>query len=210
MHDRLVTAEVLDMARRDADRIDVGKRSAQPHACRRRTSTRCWSGWARQGRKVVRLKGGDPFIFGRGGEETEALAAAGVAFEVVPGITAALACAAGAASRSPTATQARTLTLATGHTRRPGFRGPGRAAAAPSPSTWACSTLPRLRDGFFAAGLDPATPAALIESGGTSISAPCTARSIGSSPLRRPGRRRGLTLLIGAVIRRAAPTPIRP
>jgi uroporphyrin-III C-methyltransferase/precorrin-2 dehydrogenase/sirohydrochlorin ferrochelatase len=95
LHDRLVSAEVLAMVRRDAEVLEVGKvaggASVSQDMIHRLLVTH-----ARAGRKVVRLKGGDPFIFGRGGEELEHLRAAGIAYECVPGVTAALACAASA------------------------------------------------------------------------------------------------------------------
>jgi uroporphyrin-III C-methyltransferase / precorrin-2 dehydrogenase / sirohydrochlorin ferrochelatase len=93
LHDRLVSAEVLAMVRRDAELLDVGK-VAGGASVSQDLINRMLVAQARAGRKVVRLKGGDPFIFGRGGEELEYLRAAGVAYECVPGVTAALACAA--------------------------------------------------------------------------------------------------------------------
>ncbi len=95
LHDRLVSAEVLAMVRRDAEVLEVGK-VAGGASVSQDLINRMLVTHARAGRKVVRLKGGDPFIFGRGGEELEHLRAAGIAYECVPGVTAALACAASA------------------------------------------------------------------------------------------------------------------
>lgn len=93
LHDRLVSAEVLALARLDAERIEVGKQAGH-HRTTQAGIHALLLQHARAGRRVVRLKGGDPFVFGRGGEELEFLRAHGIAYEVVPGITAALACAA--------------------------------------------------------------------------------------------------------------------
>jgi len=91
LYDRLVSDEVLALARRDADRICVGKQPGG-HSIRQERIHEILLEHARAGRRVVRLKGGDPFIFGRGGEELEFLERHGIPFEVVPGITAAIAC----------------------------------------------------------------------------------------------------------------------
>ncbi len=93
LHDRLVSAEVLDLARRDAERIEVGKQAGNHHTTQDGIHALLLE-HARAGRRVVRLKGGDPFVFGRGGEELEFLRDHGIPYEVVPGITAAVACAA--------------------------------------------------------------------------------------------------------------------
>ncbi len=168
VHDRLVGDGVLALARRDAERIYVGKIRAK-HCLPQEGINELLIRLARAGRKVVRLKGGDPFIFGRGGEEVEALRAAGIACEVVPGVTAALACAAQELIPLTHRAVARTVTLVTGHTHD------GRLDVDFPPLVRARTTLavymgivslPQLRDGLFAAGMDPATPAALIESGG--------------------------------------------
>ena len=93
VHDQLVSAEILALARVDAEKIFVGKKPGAL-CCPQRDIEGTLIRLAREGKIVVRLKGGDPFIFGRGGEEAEALAAAGIAFEIVPGVTSALAAAA--------------------------------------------------------------------------------------------------------------------
>ncbi len=169
VHDRLVTPEVLDMARRDAERIYVGKARAN-HCMAQEDINALLVRLAREGRKVVRLKGGDPFVFGRGGEEAEALAEAGVDVEVVPGVTAALACAAQAGIPLTHRDVARSVTFVTGHTKQ-GRLDMDFAPLVRSKTTLAVYmgivSLPQLRDGLLAHGLPAGTPAALIERGGT-------------------------------------------
>jgi uroporphyrin-III C-methyltransferase/precorrin-2 dehydrogenase/sirohydrochlorin ferrochelatase len=168
VHDRLVSPAVLDMARRDAERIYVGKARAD-HCMKQAEINELLVRLAREGRRVVRLKGGDPFVFGRGGEEAEALRAAGVTYEIVPGITAALACAAAAGIPLTHRDAARSLTLITGHSRG-GTLDVDFPTLARSDGTLAVymgvRALPALRDGLHRHGYDPATPAVLIESGG--------------------------------------------
>ncbi|MDZ4728644.1 MAG: siroheme synthase CysG [Xanthomonadales bacterium] len=118
LHDQLVSSEVLDLARRDADRIDVGKRAGDHHRSQQEIHALMLQ-QASLGRTVVRLKGGDPFVFGRGGEELEYLRQHDIAYEVVPGISAAMAC--GAYSGIPLTHRdhAATLTFLTGHAASP-------------------------------------------------------------------------------------------
>jgi uroporphyrin-III C-methyltransferase / precorrin-2 dehydrogenase / sirohydrochlorin ferrochelatase len=169
VHDRLVTDDVLDMARRDAARINVGKARAN-HCMKQADISALLVRLCREGKRVVRLKGGDPLVFGRGGEEAEALEEAGVAFEIVPGITAALACAAQARIPLTHRCAARSVTLVTGNTCNDNLDIDFQAAVQFGGTLaiyMGIATLPLLRDGLAAAGQNPLTPAALIEWGGT-------------------------------------------
>jgi len=114
LHDRLVSAEVLDLARRDAERVCVGKAAGNVGSTQDEINA-LMIGHAQQGKRVVRLKGGDPFVFGRGGEELQALAAAQINFSVVPGITAALGAAAYAGIPLTHRGHAHSVTFVTGH-----------------------------------------------------------------------------------------------
>jgi uroporphyrin-III C-methyltransferase / precorrin-2 dehydrogenase / sirohydrochlorin ferrochelatase len=121
LHDRLVSAEVLDLARRDAARICVGK-AADGGGGSQREINELMIEHASRGRRVVRLKGGDPFVFGRGGEELQALATARINFSVIPGITAALGCAAYAGIPLTHRDHAHSVTFVTGHGQEPDWR----------------------------------------------------------------------------------------
>ena len=114
LHDRLIPAEALAGVRGDAEVVDVGKVGGGEQVPQDET-TRLLVEHARAGRSVVRLKGGDPFVFGRGGEEAQALRAAGLAFEVVPGVTAGIAAAAYAGIPVTQRGQASAVAFVTGH-----------------------------------------------------------------------------------------------
>ncbi len=116
LYDRLVSDEILALARRDADRLYVGKAKADHAVPQDEIETRMIA-LAREGKTVVRLKGGDPFVFGRGGEELDALQAAGVKAHVTPGVTAATGCAAATGMALTHRDHAQAVTFVTGHAR---------------------------------------------------------------------------------------------
>ncbi len=167
VYDRLVGPEVLELVPPQTETIFVGKMRDR-HVRSQAEINRLLVELARAGKRVVRLKGGDPFIFGRGGEELEALAAAGVAFEVVPGITAALGCAAHAGVPLTHRDHAQTLVFVTGHTKDGEVELDWPALVRPHQTLvvyMGAKAVGSLCAGLLAHGLDPATPAALIENG---------------------------------------------
>jgi uroporphyrin-III C-methyltransferase len=174
LYDHLVGKAVLELLPRDADRIYVGKESGQ-HTLSQEGIIDLMVRLARAGRPVLRLKGGDPFIFGRGGEEVQALAAQGIPFEVIPGISAAQGAAACAGFPLTHRDHAATLVFVTGHacgaSRQRG--GPGGAVdldwpmlARPGQTVviyMGVANLPTICAQLIAHGLGPDTPAALVE-----------------------------------------------
>ena len=166
LHDCLPGPRVLELARRGARRIDVGKRCGR-HAMSQAAITRLMVGHASRGAHVVRLKGGDPSIFARAGEEIAALEAAGVPFTVVPGITAACAAAARLALPLTDRALAHRLHFLTGHGESGPAEGEDWAELAARGGTLAiymgARALPALAARMLAAGLSPATPAVAVE-----------------------------------------------
>lgn len=167
VHDRLVSPQVLDLARRDAERISVGKCAGVPSISQRQIDALLVR-LAVSGQRVVRLKGGDPLIFARGGEELRALAAAGIAVRIVPGITAAQGCAAHAGIPLTERGQAQALRLVTAHGERDG-RDLDWAALAGGGETLALYMGLRqaatIQGQLIGHGLAPDTPFACIENG---------------------------------------------
>lgn len=168
LHDRLVSPDVLDLARRDAERIEVGKEAGHHHVPQDGIHALMLE-HARAGRRVVRLKGGDGFVFGRGGEELEFLRAHGVDYEVVPGITAALACAAHAGIPLTHRDHAQSVRFVTAHGKA-ADDGLDWAGFARERQTLAfymgVAGLERVRERLLAHGRAASTPCALVENGG--------------------------------------------
>ena len=167
-YDRLVSDEILALIRRDADRVPVGK-SKGDHSVPQETIHELLIASAQDGKRVVRLKGGDPFIFGRGGEELEAVRAAGVAATVVPGISSALGCAAAAGLPLTHRDHAQSLTFVTGHAKAGGVPDLDWASLARPAQTvvvfMGVGTSATIAEKIIAAGRAPSTPVAVIENG---------------------------------------------
>jgi uroporphyrin-III C-methyltransferase/precorrin-2 dehydrogenase/sirohydrochlorin ferrochelatase len=167
LHDRLVSQEVLALARREALLIEVGK-SHCGHSTAQADMHRLMVEHASAGRTVVRLKGGDPFIFGRGGEELEHLRAAGIVYEVVPGITAASACAAYAGIPLTHREHSKSVRLVTARGRESIDEIDWRSLAA-SQETLAIymgvATIDRLQHELLRLGRGRDTPVAFVENG---------------------------------------------
>ena len=167
LHDRLVSPQVLEMARRDALFIETGKQSGLHHTTQAQIHELMLE-HAMAGRKVVRLKGGDPFVFGRGGEELEFLHARGIAFEVVPGITAALACAAYAGIPLTHRKHAQSVRLVSAHCSESLDTLHWQSLAGERQTLaiyMGVAGLESLQNKLLAYGRDPSTPFALVENG---------------------------------------------
>ena len=167
LYDDLVSPHVVAMARREAERVAVGKRGYKP-SCTQEEITGMLVALAKAGKRVVRLKGGDPMIFGRAGEEIAALAKAGVAVEIVPGVTAASGAAASLQVSLTHRDHARRLQLITAHARDGKLPADldWRALCDPAATSivyMGVKTLPALVERLLTEGLDPATPAAVVE-----------------------------------------------
>ncbi|GHC30199.1 uroporphyrin-III C-methyltransferase / precorrin-2 dehydrogenase / sirohydrochlorin ferrochelatase/uroporphyrin-III C-methyltransferase [Aidingimonas halophila] len=169
LHDRLVSEEILELAGSHAQRVYVGKARSK-HSLPQDGINRALVDWARQGKRVVRLKGGDPFIFGRGGEELEALVEAGIEFDVIPGITAASGCSTYAGIPLTHRDHAQSVRFVTGHLKNGScdldwstLAGAGQTLV----FYMGLGTLDVIREQLMAHGLAGDTPLALVEQGTT-------------------------------------------
>ena len=167
LYDRLIGDGILNLVRRDAERIYVGKMK-QEHIVPQEEISDMLVRLAQEGKRVLRLKGGDPFVFGRGGEEIATLAENGVAFQVIPGITAANGCSSYAGIPLTHRDHAQAYVVVTGHEKDGKLNLNWDSLIQPRQTVviyMGLTSLATITEGFLSHGADPDTPAAVIENG---------------------------------------------
>ena len=169
LYDRLVAPAIVDMCRKDAERVYVGKARAE-HAVPQQDINKLLVKYAKEGKKVARLKGGDPFIFGRGGEEIEELAQEKIPFQVVPGITAASGCASYSGIPLTHRDYAQSVRFVTGHLKDHSLNLPWAELVHPTQTVvfyMGLVGLPSICEQLIAHGRSGDTPIAVIQQGTT-------------------------------------------
>jgi uroporphyrin-III C-methyltransferase/precorrin-2 dehydrogenase/sirohydrochlorin ferrochelatase len=167
LYDRLIGDGIINLVRRDAERIYVGKMK-DDHSVPQEEISDMLIRLAKEGKRVLRLKGGDPFVFGRGGEEIDKLAENGVAFQVIPGVTAANGCAAYAGIPLTHRDHAQGCIVVTGHEKDGKLNLNWDSLIQPRQTVviyMGLTSLDTITQGFLDHGADPAMPAAIIENG---------------------------------------------
>jgi uroporphyrin-III C-methyltransferase / precorrin-2 dehydrogenase / sirohydrochlorin ferrochelatase len=170
VYDHLVSPEILDLSRRDSEKIYVGKQR-EKHTLPQESINTLLADLAKAGKRVVRLKGGDPFIFGRGGEEIETLMQQGINFQVVPGITAASGCATYAGIPLTHRDHAQSCTFVTGHLKNNSINLNWTQLAAPNQTIviyMGLVGLEKICQSLIAHGSPKDLPVALVQQGTTS------------------------------------------
>jgi uroporphyrin-III C-methyltransferase len=204
LHDELVSPEILRLIPSTADLVNVGKRSGKPSP-RQADINRLLVQYALLGFRVVRLKGGDPFIFGRGGEEMEALRQAQVDVEIVPGVTAALGAAAAVQVPLTHRGLSSTLILVTGSSRQPDHiaNWPDRLPSNATVVVYMPGDFGMLQQRLLSSGVSPATPCAIISEATTASEEThiTSVSHLADSPILAAPK----LLVIGEVVRLADP-----
>ena len=167
VYDYLVSDEILELVRRDADLVCVGKKAGH-HSVKQEQTNQMLVEFAKQGKKVCRIKGGDPFIYGRGGEEVQVLAAHGVKYQIVPGITAAAGCSAYAGIPLTHRDHAQAIQFVTGHCKKEGQELDWASLAKPNQTLaiyMGVIKSPHIQQQLITHGRAATTPVAIVENG---------------------------------------------
>ncbi|MHB8884965.1 MAG: siroheme synthase CysG [Methylovirgula sp.] len=203
LYDRLVDPAIVDLARRDAERIYVGKRR-NDHAVPQEEISELLVRLALEGKRVLRLKGGDPFMFGRGGEEIEKLVAHNIPFQVCPGITAAAGCSAYSGIPLTHRDHAQSCVFVTGHGKNGPIERDWSALLHPGQTVviyMGLAQLDRLMQDCMTQGVDPEMPAAVVDNGTRANQRVVTGTLRTLAALAREAGLRGPTIIIiGSVV----------
>ncbi|MCJ1850637.1 siroheme synthase CysG [Klebsiella quasipneumoniae] len=200
VYDRLVSDDIMNLVRRDADRVFVGKRSGY-HCVPQEEINQILLREAQKGRRVVRLKGGDPFIFGRGGEELETLCEAGIPFSVVPGITAASGCSAYSGIPLTHRDFAQGVRLVTGHLKNGGELDWANLAVEKQTLVFymGLNQAPAIREKLIAHGMPEDMPAAIVENG-TAVTQKVVSGTLGQLDILAQQMASPALIIVGRVV----------